>query len=213
MILAVSGYKNSGKSTLCRELLRLLKDRGFKVGYIKHTHESVASPSASDTGRAVGMGVDALLLGDDSFKYEHVETNIKSMDVRALAGRFFPDSDVVVLEGGKELPLPKVWVLGEGESVPAYPGIFAVYNRFSLGNDREVYGCGEQERLVSDICAKIHKKRTRVYIGASELSLKEFIANFISNSITGMLESLKNVPERGYRGDIRIYLKNDMDER
>ena len=44
MLLSVAGYKDCGKSSLCRELLALFLKRGYSVGYIKRTQESVSSP-------------------------------------------------------------------------------------------------------------------------------------------------------------------------
>lgn len=212
MILAVSGYKNSGKSRLCGRLLKIFREKGLLTGYIKRTHESIASPNCTDSGMIRELGVDTLLWGEEAFRYEQSSKMAGDKDVRVVAGKFFPDADIVILEGGKELFLPKVWVLGEREAVPNYPGIFAIYDRYGGGNDKERYGRDEYERLTSDILRMVSKKSARIYIGDETLQLKSFVADFISNSIMGMLDSLKNVPERGYRSDIRIYLKNDMDE-
>jgi len=40
-ILAVSGFKNSGKTTLCLKLASCLRQMGVRVGFVKHTHENV----------------------------------------------------------------------------------------------------------------------------------------------------------------------------
>ncbi|HCP07152.1 MAG TPA: molybdopterin-guanine dinucleotide biosynthesis protein MobB, partial [Synergistaceae bacterium] len=50
-IVAVSGFKNSGKTTLCRKLLPLLKDAGLDAAYVKRTHEEVLSPEGTDSGQ------------------------------------------------------------------------------------------------------------------------------------------------------------------
>ncbi|MDR3076810.1 MAG: molybdopterin-guanine dinucleotide biosynthesis protein MobB, partial [Synergistaceae bacterium] len=36
-MIAVSGYKDSGKTTLCRAILSALSSRGLSVGYMKRT--------------------------------------------------------------------------------------------------------------------------------------------------------------------------------
>ena len=42
-IVAVSGRKDSGKTTLCRKLIKELSDMGIRTGYIKRTAEDVIS--------------------------------------------------------------------------------------------------------------------------------------------------------------------------
>ena len=97
--------------------------------------------------------------------------------------------------------------------MPDCPGIFAVYDRYGPGNGKERYGKGEYERLVSDISRMTPKKSTRIYIADRELPLNAFVNNFISKSIMGMLSSLKNSTDEGSGEEIRIYMRNDVDER
>ena len=105
-IFAVSGYKNSGKTTLCQKLLIDLMGRGLKVGYLKRTHESVMPSADNDTGSIALKGVPALLAGSDGVRFEDVLSEEASPV--GLARRYFPDADVVLVEGGKNLPLPKI---------------------------------------------------------------------------------------------------------
>ena len=205
-IIAVSGYKNSGKSTLCRALLAEFAKRGLRAGYIKRTQEFVGSPPHTDSGMACAQGMPTLLWGDGSFRYELLpEKNTE--DAYEVAGKFFPDADVVVLEGGKNMRLPKIWVLKEDETPPDDIGIFAIYDRHGPGDGASRYGADDTERLVSGIVLKItaEKKKARVYIGGRELPMKDFLADFISGGITGMLGALKKQETDG-DGDIRIYL-------
>ena len=62
-IVAVSGKKDSGKTTLCRKLLRELDGMGIRTGYIKRTAEEVLSEKGTDTGSVADMGIGALLWG------------------------------------------------------------------------------------------------------------------------------------------------------
>ena len=39
-VIGIVGWKNSGKTTLVVELVRLLTERGLKIGTIKHAHHS-----------------------------------------------------------------------------------------------------------------------------------------------------------------------------
>lgn len=208
-LIAVSGFKDTGKSTLCRTLLAGLIARGFKVGYIKRTQESVGSDVRTDSGASCALGVDALLWGRDSFRYESVFADPERVSPAEVAAEFFPNADVILLEGGKELALPKIWVLEPGEGKPDYPGIFAVYDRYGPGNGRDCYGEGELERLVSDLAEKVErvKKSALVYIGGKELPMKDFVADFVAGSVRGMLRSLKGF----HAGDVRAYIRDKDD--
>lgn len=208
-LISVSGYKDTGKSTLCRALLGRLQSRGFKVGYIKRTQESVGSDSHTDSGAVRVLGIDALLWGEDSFRYESSPAGFEDFDPTAVASKFFPDADVVILEGGKELVLPKIWVLEPGEEKPDYPGIFALYDRYGPGNGGDRYGEDEIDRLASDLAEKISRARksTRVYIGNKELPMKDFVADFVGGGIKGMIRSLKGVSG----GDVKVYIRDGDD--
>lgn len=208
-LISVSGYKDTGKSTLCRALLERLKSKGFAVGYIKRTQEFVRSGARTDSGAVCALGVDALLWGGDSFRYESAPRDFQKYDPAAVAAKFFPSADVVILEGGKELALPKIWVLGPGEEKPDYPGIFALYDRHGPGDGEDRYGADEIDRLASDLIEKISRirKSARVYIGNRELPMKDFVADFVGGGIKGMLCALKGVSS----GDIRVYIREERD--
>lgn len=209
MLVAVSGHKDCGKTTLCRNLIASLIEMEFAVGYIKRTQEFVGSPRDTDSGSVSLLGCDSLLWGDDSFRYEAIRENACEADPRVVAGRYFPVADIVILEGGKNLNLPKIWVLGEGEAQPGYPGIFALYDRYAPGNGRERYGKDDLARLVSDIAAMVLRdgKSSRVYLNRRELPIKDFIADFIGGSVRGMLGSLKGISDEELAGTIRVYLR------
>ncbi len=213
-LICVSGYKDSGKSTLCRALLSRLTARGFRTGYIKRTQEYVASQPATDTGAAEALGVDALLWGDRSFRWEGICEQAAHADPAVVAGRFFPDADVVVLEGGKELRLPKIWVLRQGEPRPAFPGIFALYDRYGPGDGGERYGADEVDRLCEAIAARVRPggKSARVYVDDVELPMKDFICDFVAGGIRGMLGALKLDRVEDVSGDVRVYLRSERKE-
>ncbi|MDR3355063.1 MAG: molybdopterin-guanine dinucleotide biosynthesis protein MobB [Synergistaceae bacterium] len=209
-VIAVSGCKDSGKSTLCRVLISALSELGFSVGYIKRTQEFAASPPDTDSGAANELGVSSLLWGSGgSLRHETLCRNAGEIDVRDLAGRYFPNADVVILEGGKDLQLPKIWVMKENESFPERAGVFAVYDRRGRGDGSLVYGAGDIDRLVSVIADMTRRcdLPARVYIDGHELPMKDFVASFLAGGVRGMLETLKNPSGRSVSGEIRLYLK------
>ena len=204
-IVAVSGNKDSGKTTLCRKLLNELEVLGIRTGYIKRTSEEVISENYTDTGSVSAMGIGSVLWGRDGLRCELGRS--EGMTPQSIVSRYFPDSELIILEGGKDLALPKIWVRTEGEEPPLQPGIFMIYDRGGNKDSKLVYCGGEEkemaERLASLVRGKAYRS-TKIYFGDSPFPMKDFIADFIRNSILGMLASLKG----GNNAEkiIRIYI-------
>ena len=209
-IVAVSGNKDSGKTTLCRKLLRELEEMGIRTGYIKRTSDEVLSEKSTDTGSVTDMGIGAVLWGKDGLRYELPAS--EETAPHFIAARYFPDAEIIILEGGKNLPLPKIWVKKEGEAVPEYPGIIMIYDKEG-NNDGKFLYCGGEEReialrLASMVRGKAYRS-TKIYFEDSPLPMKDFISEFIRGSILGMLAALKG--GRTTDKSIRIYIDGSTD--
>jgi molybdopterin-guanine dinucleotide biosynthesis protein B len=116
---------------------------------------------------------------------------------------------MVILEGGKDLALPKIWVAGPDEPVPDLPGIFAVYDRHRGGDGGRRYGEGEIDRLASGIMSKLDfsRRSARVYVGGMELPMKDFVADFVAGGVRGMLDTLKRPDGMDESAEVRVYIK------
>ena len=209
-IVAVSGNKDSGKTTLCRKLLRELEEMGIRTGYIKRTSDEVLSEKSTDTGSVTDMGIGAVLWGKDGLRYELPAS--EETAPHFIAARYFPDAEIIILEGGKNLPLPKIWVKKEGEAAPEYPGIIMIYDKEG-NNDGKFLYCGGEEReialrLASMVRGKAYRS-TKIYFEDSPLPMKDFISEFIRGSILGMLAALKG--GRTTDKSIRIYIDGSTD--
>lgn len=210
-IIAVSGYKDSGKTTLCAILLEELAKLGVRAGYIKRTDDSaVYGEGATDTGAARARGVDSVLWAKDGIVLE--SSLPADTTAAAIAARYFPDAEIVILEGGKELNLPKIWVCSDkdGKTVD-YPGIFIRYDRRAPDTDegRGLFGAGGEARIAAVLAALVQGGAYRsasVYIGDRPLPLKDFVADFIRGGVLGMIGSLKGAD---IDSDVRIYIKRD----
>lgn len=113
-ILAVSGVKNSGKTTYIGQLLAYLGEKGIKTAVIKHD----------------GHEFEPDVAGTDSWKYRQagaygcaVYSGSKFMVIREWPQedpetlmRLFPDADLLLLEGFKYSGYPKIELVREGIS-------------------------------------------------------------------------------------------------
>lgn len=199
-IISVAGFKNSGKTTLCRTLLEGLRLRGHDVAYFKHAPHDVLSPVDTDTGAVRAMGIDSAFAGNDGIRLEPVVEGNVRMVVEAL----FPEKDVVVVEGAKETPLARIWVGGAGTCPPEVPGVLAYYGgETETAGDHPVFGRGQEENLV-DFVEGLWKKAEScgvvLMIKGRRVPVKDFVGEFISGGIKGMLKSLKGIEglDRGF---------------
>jgi len=116
-VVAVCGFKNSGKTTLIEGLVPILRDEGLAVAVIKHdTHGLQIDHEGKDSDRLFRSGADVLVRGpNESFTRLHPWADCGPD--RSLAA-LLENHDLVLVEGHKEMPLPKIWLHGRGQDQP-----------------------------------------------------------------------------------------------
>lgn len=112
-MVAVSGVKNSGKTTLIESVLPLLAETGLNVAVIKHDgHSFLSDPTGTDTGRFMAAGAAGTAIFDgEKFKV------VRRLPVTAeFLITQFPEADLILLEGFKYTSWPKLEVVRAGNS-------------------------------------------------------------------------------------------------
>lgn len=108
-IVAVSGIKNSGKTTMLEGLVPRLRARGLRVSVIKHDgHDFTPDVPGTDSYRlreAGACGVAVYSAHRYMVTAEWPDQNVDSLLAR------FRDMDLILLEGGKRSAYPKVEVV------------------------------------------------------------------------------------------------------
>jgi molybdopterin-guanine dinucleotide biosynthesis protein B len=113
LIVGVTGVKNSGKTTLMEKLIHALSARGLKVASIKHdAHQFVADTPGTDSFRHKAAGAFASVIFD---KDKFLLVKDGSFDIPDMLP-FFEGADIVLIEGAKQTPYPKIEVLRKGNS-------------------------------------------------------------------------------------------------
>lgn len=120
-VLAISGVKNSGKTTLITRILPILNEMGLKVAVVKHDgHEFEADVPGTDTYRQMEAGAYGTAIFSKS-KFMVVK-NEPSVSAEQLM-EFFPEADVILLEGMKYSNFPKLELIRRNnayaEKIPA----------------------------------------------------------------------------------------------
>jgi len=98
-VVAIVGYHNSGKTTIAERLIRLLMEKGYRVGYLKHDPKGHGQTDRenSDTWRIFCTGAKTALLSPGKMTlWERRED-----DPIPVVREYFRDCDIVILEGYK----------------------------------------------------------------------------------------------------------------
>lgn len=118
IIFAVSGYKNTGKTTLLTKVIPVLTARGYKVAVIKHDgHDFESDVPGTDSYRHQKAGA----YGTAVFSANRlmIAKEVKGIDETQLFAAF-PEADILLIEGLKNSPYPK-YVCNYPEQEPISP--------------------------------------------------------------------------------------------
>lgn len=110
-LLAIAAYSGTGKTTLLKKLIPLLKQREIRVGLIKHTHHDMdVDIPGKDSYELRKAGADQTLVASDRRWALMTETpKQQPLDLQYLASRFDRSKvDMILVEGFKHEPISKI---------------------------------------------------------------------------------------------------------
>lgn len=98
----------TGKTTLLEKVIAHLKERGYKIGVIKHdAHRFDIDHPGKDSHRLTAAGADTMLISSPE-KLAIVKKHAQSPPVEELIETYFTDVDIVLTEGFKKSGMPKI---------------------------------------------------------------------------------------------------------
>jgi molybdopterin-guanine dinucleotide biosynthesis protein len=118
--VSVVGFKDSGKTGVAVALIGELRRRGLRVGALKHGHHFRLDTPGTDSWRLTHeAGADPVLLaGPEGFASMGGWADDREPGPGELLGRHFSGVDLVVVEGYKGEPLPRIEVHRVGSDAP-----------------------------------------------------------------------------------------------
>lgn len=165
-ILSFTGPSNSGKTWTIEVLVRTWKEQGLRVGVLKHCPKGYQlDREGKDSDRVFGAGADVVAVASPTeCAVRYKET--APVDPLALIARSFPpDLDVVVLEGFREVDVPKIRVLERHEATTV-PGredqVVALIHPTAFGGaDVPVFRPGDGRALAQFLAGRLGIGRAR----------------------------------------------------
>lgn len=116
-VLGICGLSGAGKTTLLEQLVPRLRQQGLRVAVMKHDVHGIQLDSrGKDSDRLYRAGADVLLQGPDEslVRLHQPSAEDLSLAMSALVYRY----DVLLIEGHKKSPWPKLWLLSDAETDP-----------------------------------------------------------------------------------------------
>lgn len=110
-VVAIVGWKNSGKTTLATMLVAELTRRGLRVASVKHAHHDAdVDREGTDSFRLRAAGaVEVVLVTARRWAIMHELRDDAEPTLTETLARLSP-ADIVIVEGYKREPIPKIEV-------------------------------------------------------------------------------------------------------
>ena len=107
-IVAIVGYSKSGKTTLLEKIIPVLKNKGYRIGTIKHSHHDVdIDQRGKDSFRHKKAGAETVIVA--SVKSLVMIKNDADDKLSTLV-KYFTDMNLILAEGFKNRGVPKIEV-------------------------------------------------------------------------------------------------------
>lgn len=107
-VVSVIAKSGSGKTTFMEKLIPELKARGLRVGVLKHHgHPTPFDMPGKDTYRHFQAGAD-VVVGASALQVAMFRRQAGSADLETVIATYFADVDLVLTEGYKRGPYPKI---------------------------------------------------------------------------------------------------------
>lgn len=232
-VFAVSGEKETGKTTLATKVIEKLTSKGYEVASIKHTKgEYTIDQENTDTWKHSQAGSGLVVFStpvETSFVFkDHLELEdiVRKISV-------FGDYDILIIEGMKEENIPHIVlentvpdadVVSEDKLIEIIDiiereiGIYSIYNKLPMKDCRK---CGyedcrkfaeavfEGEKELNSCVEKEEKETIQIAVNGNKIHLSGFPSNIVENGIKGMLSSLKGVDDVDEINEVDIHLEGE----
>ena len=110
-VISVIGWHNSGKTTFLVRLIQELGARGVRVATVKHTQAPFhVDHEGTDTWRFAQAGSEIVAITSSS-GFALMESRRRELTLEEIIERLPRDVDLVVTEGFKREPTPKIEVI------------------------------------------------------------------------------------------------------
>ena len=157
ILLAVCGFKKTGKSTLIERLIPILAEEGIRTAVIKRdAHSFTPDTPGTDSYRYFQAGACGSAVYDSEKFSLSRRTPVTERELIGL----FPDADLIILEGFKYSSYPKIEIVRSGissEPVSDPKTCIALVSDLDLVTDLPVFHPEDMESIAAFVADYVKK--------------------------------------------------------
>ena len=157
-VIGVVGWKDVGKTFFVTKIIKLLVNKGFKVGSIKHAHHDFdIDQHGTDSYKHRIAGSNQVIISSSKRWAKIIENNKKKEKSLDQLINEFQDIDIVVVEGFKKENHPKIEIIANNSQIinSELKNIVAFVSDEMLNSSIPVFKKNDIESLVEFIIKKI----------------------------------------------------------
>ena len=111
-VVSIVARSGTGKTTLLEKLIAEMKQRGYRVGVIKHdAHRFDIDHEGKDSWRLTRAGADTMLISSaEQLALVKKHSAQSELSLEETVANYFQDVDLVLTEGYKKSAMPKIEV-------------------------------------------------------------------------------------------------------
>lgn len=198
-IVTFIGWHNSGKTTLAIQVVKHLKDDGYRVAVIKSSKETglAFDKPGTDTDKHRQAGADSILfVAPDQMV---LMTRNNNLSLTTLAHRYFPEVDIVIGEGFKKaVNVAKIEVIrNAGELLRSQvTGVIAVATDQNIAGDY-IFRLDESRAIASFIEKRFlpdtgkEEQKLSLLVNGATIPLTESGQDGLTDIVSGFVKSLQ----------------------
>ncbi len=197
-IVSFIGKSNSGKTTLLEKVIVELTSRKYKVATIKHTaEEATLDTPGKDTWRHLRAGSKATAIGSDK-RIVLIKPVKRKSTVEEMARLLGEDYDIIITEGFKQGPYPKIEVHRReiGPLLTGIKNVIAIATNESLDTEARQFSIDDPVSVadfIEEEFIKPQDERLSLYVNDELMTLSAFPHQIITNLLLAIANSLKGV--------------------
>ncbi len=198
-IISIVGKSDSGKTTLIEKLVPELTRRGYRVATIKHdVHGFEVDQEGKDSWRHKQAGAHTVIISSPN-KVALIRDVEKDLTLEEIREKLIQDVDLILSEGYKKDVQPKIEIFRKEKHKELLctkeDNLIAIVSNRTFNIGVPCFDLEDKKGLADFIEKKflIVRKREEVVlrVNGDRISLTPFIKGFLTNTIKGMVTSLK----------------------
>ena len=116
-VVSIVARSGTGKTTFLEKLIPILKERGYKVGVVKHAHHTIdIDKPGKDSFRLREAGATEVIINAPN-QMALIREQETELPLKEILG-YFREADLILLEGYKGENIPKIEIFRTGAGHP-----------------------------------------------------------------------------------------------